>query len=320
MGTETQGYINAGINAASGIAGGIASIVNTNKTIKANKQMAEYAYGKDLEMWNRNNQYNTPAMQMQRFKEGGLNPNLIYGQGNSGNATSMPKYQTPKMDYNYKAPDFSGVVGAYQDTQIKNAQVDNIKANTQTAIAREINLGYDSILKDIKGMTSQKQLTWTDRNLEQNYRKNEETISQMKGLSELRKSQSDINKVRLPLERQVILSRLNYQISQLENTQARTNALQTWQKSEGISRSAKNWGEVYKNPLQMKNIQADIAVKESIRSLNAMKEAIAPWSGASSIIGNTVLSGAKLVRGWKGTLTKKWNVGGSTFTKTGYPK
>lgn len=39
-------------------------------------------------MWNQSNEYNTPAMQMQRFREAGLNPNLIYGQGNSGNATS----------------------------------------------------------------------------------------------------------------------------------------------------------------------------------------------------------------------------------------
>ena len=52
-------------------------------------------------MWHMNNEYNTPIMQMQRFKEAGLNPHLIYGQGNSGNSSmaSLPQQETPKVDF-----------------------------------------------------------------------------------------------------------------------------------------------------------------------------------------------------------------------------
>lgn len=40
----------------------------------------------ELEMWNLKNQYDSPAAQMQRYQDAGLNPNLIYGQQNvSGN-------------------------------------------------------------------------------------------------------------------------------------------------------------------------------------------------------------------------------------------
>lgn len=46
-----------------------------------NKQFA-------LDMWGKNNAYNTPQMQMERFKAAGLNPHLIYGQGSAGNATA----------------------------------------------------------------------------------------------------------------------------------------------------------------------------------------------------------------------------------------
>ena len=46
------------------------------------------------ENWNMQNQYNTPQNQMARFKEAGLNPHLIYGQGNPGNAQSI---QTPDV-------------------------------------------------------------------------------------------------------------------------------------------------------------------------------------------------------------------------------
>lgn len=47
-------------------------------------QQQQNAY--ELEMWNLKNQYDSPAAQMQRYQDAGLNPNLIYGQQNvSGN-------------------------------------------------------------------------------------------------------------------------------------------------------------------------------------------------------------------------------------------
>lgn len=66
---------------------------NTQRTIAAQKEMQEYAYSKDLEMWNKQNIYNSPVEQMNRLKEGGLNPRMIYGSspsGASGMASQMP--------------------------------------------------------------------------------------------------------------------------------------------------------------------------------------------------------------------------------------
>jgi hypothetical protein len=51
--------------------------------------------------WEDMNAYNTPGRQMDRFRRAGLNPNLIYSQGNAGNAPSMPtgpKADTPDAD------------------------------------------------------------------------------------------------------------------------------------------------------------------------------------------------------------------------------
>jgi len=109
----------------------IGSIINTVAARKAqerenqfNKQMAEYAYNKELEMWNRQNEYNTPLAQMARFKEAGLNPNLIYGKGTPGNATVMPKYNAPNLKEKARLPDLTGVLGSYQDAKLKQAQID----------------------------------------------------------------------------------------------------------------------------------------------------------------------------------------------------
>lgn len=63
---------------------------------KYNKQLAAIQNQYNIDMWNRQNEYNSPQAQMQRFSEAGLNPNLIYGQGNSGNATSAPVQVAPE--------------------------------------------------------------------------------------------------------------------------------------------------------------------------------------------------------------------------------
>lgn len=44
------------------------------------------------------NAYNTPAAQMQRFKDAGLNPNLVYTQGTAGNQGSPAEFITPEVD------------------------------------------------------------------------------------------------------------------------------------------------------------------------------------------------------------------------------
>lgn len=68
---------------------------------KYNSWLADKQNQFNIDMWNRTNEYNSPQAQMQRFKEAGLNPNLIYGNGNTGNASSPPQMVVPQ------APDFS---------------------------------------------------------------------------------------------------------------------------------------------------------------------------------------------------------------------
>ena len=47
----------------------------------------------NIKNWQLANEYNSPSNQMSRFKSAGLNPNLIYERGDSGNASSLPAYQ-----------------------------------------------------------------------------------------------------------------------------------------------------------------------------------------------------------------------------------
>lgn len=102
---------------------------NTDRTIAANRSLAEYQYSKDLEMWNKGNLYNSPSAQMARLKEAGLNPNMMYGSsGATQPAVNLPKYQAPRVEYNY-APNMAPAqaLSMYMDMRLKSAQLDNLK-------------------------------------------------------------------------------------------------------------------------------------------------------------------------------------------------
>ena len=70
------------------IVGGIIEGAMNNSS---NKEIARENREFSLDMWNRNNEYNTPLAQMQRLKAAGLNPNLMYGQGTTGNSSAPAK-------------------------------------------------------------------------------------------------------------------------------------------------------------------------------------------------------------------------------------
>lgn len=154
---------------------------NVDKTIQANKDMADLQYQRDVDIWNRANEYNSPQNQMARFKSAGLNPNLIYSQGNPGNtATALPKYQAPNIKYDYKPPvDPSSVIAKYQDFQIRQAQLDNIRAQADLNKKRaetegrkpgqidEIVLNYQALRNKYGAETANK---WFDLEINKEYK------------------------------------------------------------------------------------------------------------------------------------------------------
>jgi soluble cytochrome b562 len=86
-----------------------------------------------------NNAYNTPAQQMQRYKEAGLNPNLIYGQGTPaiseaprGTTTHASDQQAPRIDNNFMVPIMQGFMDMIKTNNLK-AQTDLLEKQQQLA-------------------------------------------------------------------------------------------------------------------------------------------------------------------------------------------
>ena len=94
-----------------GIAQGIAGLGRGRKEYEMNRNLMYEKFGLDKQMYDYQNAYNTPAMQMQRLKDAGLNPALMYGQGTTGNATGYPQASVT-APYQHTPTDFQPLLSS----------------------------------------------------------------------------------------------------------------------------------------------------------------------------------------------------------------
>lgn len=125
---NTGNWINAIGTVASSI-GSIGGLFAQGNMNKKNRRWNEQMYAKQradaLADWNMQNEYNSPLAVMQRYKDAGLNPNLLYGEGTSSPA-SMVRSSSPG-NYQGKAPDFASVGSVVIDA----LQAKALRANIQ---------------------------------------------------------------------------------------------------------------------------------------------------------------------------------------------
>lgn len=101
---------------------------------KYNERMYEKQRADALADWQRSADYNSPQAQMTRYKEAGLNPNLIYGS-----ATNSPMAQMKNADletselppYQINRNSVGDAIGTYQNLRTTNQQIDNLAAQNE---------------------------------------------------------------------------------------------------------------------------------------------------------------------------------------------
>lgn len=122
---ENKGNILTGI--VKGIGNFVTGIFGNKKRRQQSKEDYELQRQDALADWNRQNAYDHPTQQMQRLKEAGLNPHLVYGNGAVGNTSGQvnnvkkdtPNTETPQIN--------TDSMYNYIDLEAKNAQIDILK-------------------------------------------------------------------------------------------------------------------------------------------------------------------------------------------------
>ncbi|UPW40896.1 DNA pilot protein [Sigmofec virus UA08Rod_6151] len=143
---DTLGQIGTGL--LSGATGGLLNtalgFIGSNRQNKENRHLLDYQYSKNLEQWNRENEYNTPKAQMERLKEAGLNPYLVYGHGTAvTSAASSPQFGSASMEGS-KGP------GSDPSAALAGAQLADISASARykESQARQSDVATRNLLLD----------------------------------------------------------------------------------------------------------------------------------------------------------------------------
>lgn len=100
------------------------------------EKMMEKQHQYDLEMWNKNNEYNTASAQRQRLEDAGLNPSLMMNGGSAGTAqggssVGMPSPSTPNiqpMRYDGFANAINNTIQTLMAMDKNNAEVGKLDA------------------------------------------------------------------------------------------------------------------------------------------------------------------------------------------------
>lgn len=140
------------------------SLQATRETNKANRELAQYQNEWNLAQWYRQNAYNSPSAQRQRYEQAGINPYFALGNITSGNAqgnlesANMANQQSGAESYNMLAQGYqnlgSSIADAtqkfygtqFQQEQIKALQIQNSE-NLLSMIYRVQGLRYDNQAK-----------------------------------------------------------------------------------------------------------------------------------------------------------------------------
>lgn len=167
----------------SGLTGGIASFIqsgidarrqrqNIDIQNKFNMDMSNLEYQRNLKQWHLQNTYNSPLEQMNRFRQAGLNPNLVYSQGGPGNAGVSPQYKAPEGRFNYvPAVNLPEMLSRYQDFRLGQAQIENAKAQRRVLEANALIKETDAFYAPSRGQfrTGQEFNKYWKGNVEREY-------------------------------------------------------------------------------------------------------------------------------------------------------
>lgn len=140
----------AAIIGGASLLGGLGNVLSNSAANETNKEIAkenrdwqsvenEKSRKYSSEMWEKENLYNTPSAQMQRYSEAGLNPYLVNGQGaSSGNAGSanQPSQQGAPNGVEVKPNDFGFIGRASNDFLSAYNESRSVDANTANQSAQ----------------------------------------------------------------------------------------------------------------------------------------------------------------------------------------
>lgn len=251
MNDQQAAFLGQGINIA-------AELASTQRQRKWQLQDYERQKADQREFWDITNKYNSPEEQMNRLRQAGLNPHLVYGKGADVTASSL---SGPTMDNAPKANikfDYGQILQAKvmnQQLQFSKAQTDNVQADTAN--------------KQLQQDLTQAQINQANvqtANIAQNTATSEFQLQQSQELKD-----SVLQKAKLEnqaLETKNVVTLGEFELARIKSASDKARAIQdiAESKSRVLMAQMQNARAEQLQPSVLEKMQADI------RSLNAIIE------------------------------------------------
>lgn len=226
------------INVGSAVAGGVsAGKANKraekmfDKQLQFNRLSAQEARGFAYQMWNKQNEYDTPANQRQRLLDAGINPLSGSDWSNSSSDVSYPGSPSASNFSGYLNPVASAFDTAQIASQITNTNADTEQKYAETARTlaltphevRQIEENINLAKQNIQNLMSSKDLTdeqrknleiidkWLDTEKEFELHKKISEIAVNKSIANLNDEQAE--KLRYEIENILPLQKINAELS-----------------------------------------------------------------------------------------------------------
>lgn len=149
----------AGIAAVGSVLSNALNVSNQNKQNNESRKFSWQMYAQQrrdaMADWNMQNAYNDPAAQMERLKNAGLNPHLVYGKGADAQSQSAPRgssaptptFNAPRMNLDTT----SLALMALQAQQLK-ANISRTEAETEAIRSRTVGTEFQNELNRAIGI------------------------------------------------------------------------------------------------------------------------------------------------------------------------
>lgn len=127
-----------------------AQAAENEKNRQYNLKLAQMQNQWNIQQWNNENAYNSPSAQMERMKQAGLNPDMMYGGGVSGNlAANSPQMTSgaPSSPMDWSA---LGNKKTVLDVAMQKATLDQMEANTEKTKSETKGIDIDNKYKPIE--------------------------------------------------------------------------------------------------------------------------------------------------------------------------
>lgn len=290
----TAALVTSGVNFVGGLFGAHKNNQNQaalmQKQIEAQKLMQKNQNQWNLDMWNKQNEYNTPSNQRSLYEDAGLNPSYFMGQGNGtagsvqSSTMSAPSAPSPAGDYGFlgslgstilqqellkseirKNDADAGYTGAMMKTEesLRDSKVKFTEAQAGLTEAQkgEVNAKIESFKADTEYKKSLKGLTDVDKQIQNEVLNwlplmNKQQLSNLKADYQLKMSEVSKNKA--------LLSSIKASI-RLIDQQIKESDSRIQVNEQSIDESESRIGV---NNATVGNIKADTSGKETQNEIN----------------------------------------------------